>query len=87
MFKELKYLFFIVSIISFIFLTLNYYFSDNNKKKSYRSLQIINKKIINYSNNLILLTNDTNDIVEYVENNRNKNKKNYKFWKLIKNDE
>ena len=37
MLKEIKYLIFIVVIALFIFLTGRYYFSDENKKKSYRS--------------------------------------------------
>ena len=59
MIKELKYLFFILIISLFIFLTLKYYFSDNNKKNSYRSYKQLDEKIINYSKNVILLENDT----------------------------
>ena len=54
MFKELKYLFFILFIILTIFLAVDYYFSDNNKKKSYRSVKEINEMIISYSEKLIL---------------------------------
>ena len=71
----------------FFFLSLKYYFSDNNKRNSYRSLKLIDDKIFNYSKNLILLKNDTVDVVEYVEKTIEKNKKNYNFWKLITNDE
>ncbi len=87
MIKELKYLFFIVTIFVFIFLTLKYYFSDDNKKNSYRSLNQNSNKVIDYSKKLILLKNDTNNIVEYVEKTIDKNKKNYNFWKLIYNNE
>ena len=87
MLKELKYLIFLFVIILFFFLSLKHYFSDDNKKNSYRSLKNIDEKIYNYSKNLILLKNDTNDIVEYVEKTINKNKKNYNFWKLINNNE
>ena len=87
MIKELKYLFFIVTIFVFIFLTLKYYFSDDNKKNSYRSLNQNSNKVIDYSKKLILLKNDTNNIVEYVEKTIDKNKKNYNFWKLIYNKE
>ena len=87
MLKELKYLFYLFTIFLFFFFSLKYYFSDNNKKNSYRSNKLINKKILNYSKDLILLNNDTIDIVEYVEKTIDKNKKNYNFWKLInKND-
>tara|TARA_B110000967_G_C18840625_1_gene539183 strand:- start:191 stop:457 length:267 start_codon:yes stop_codon:yes gene_type:complete len=87
MVKELKYLFYILIIFLSLFLTLRYYFSDNNKKNSYRSLKNIDEKIIDYSQNLILLTSDTSNVVEYVEKTIDKNKKNYNFWKLISNNE
>jgi heme/copper-type cytochrome/quinol oxidase subunit 3 len=87
MFRELKYFFFISVIFLFIFLTLKYYFSDLNKKNSYRSLNSINSKIIAYSQNLILLSNNTSGVVEYAEQTINKNKKNYNFWNLINNND
>ena len=87
MLKELKYLSFLFVIILFFFFSLKYYFSDKNRKNSYRSLKLVDEKISNYSDNLILLKNDTNNIVEYVEKTINKNKKNYNFWKLINNNE
>ena len=87
MLKELKYLFYLFTIFLFFFISLKYYFSDDNKKNSYRSTKLINEKILNYSKDLILLKNDTINIVEYVEKTIDKNKKNYNFWKLInKND-
>jgi len=87
MLKELKYLLYLIIISLFFFLSLKYYFSDDNKKNSYRSYKQVNKKIINYSQNLILLKSDTINIVEYVEKTININKKNYNFWKLINNNE
>jgi len=87
MLKELKYLLFLIVISLFIFLSLKYYFSDDNKKNSYRSYKQVDEKITNYSQNIILLKSDTVDIVEYVEKNIDKNKKNYNFWKLINNNE
>ena len=87
MLKELKYLFYIFIIFLFLLLTLRFYFSDDNKKNSYRSFKKIDDKIITYSQNLILLKNDTNDIVEYIKKTNDKNKKNYNFWKLINNNE
>ena len=87
MLKELKYFFFLFAIILFFFLSLKYYFSDDNKKNSYRSLIQADEKIVNYSQNLILLKSDIINIVEYVEKTIDKNKKNYNFWKLINNDE
>ena len=87
MLKELKYLLYLFVIILFFFISLRYYFSDNNKKNSYRSYKQLDEKIVNYSQNVILLKSDTIDIVEYVEKTIDKNKKNYNFWKLINNNE
>jgi len=87
MLKELKYFLYLLVITLFFFLSLRYYFSDDNKKNSYRSYKQVDEKIINYSQNIILLKSDTIDIVEYVEKTIDKNKKNYNFWKLINNNE
>ena len=86
MVKELKYLFYIFIISLFIYFSLKYYLSDDNKKKSFRLLKLNNEKVYNYSKNLILLGNNTNNIVKYVEKTFDENKKNYNFWKLINND-
>ena len=87
MLKELKYLLYLIVIILFFFISLRYYFSDDNKKNSYRSFKQVDEKIFNYSQNVVLLKNDTINIVEYVEKTIDKNKKNYNFWKLISNNE
>jgi hypothetical protein len=87
MLKELKYFLYLFVITLFIFLSLKYYFSDDNKKNSFRSYKQVDKKNNNYSHNVILLKSDTNNIVEYVEKTIDKNKKNYNFWKLINNNE
>ncbi|KRO55705.1 MAG: hypothetical protein ABS01_01330 [Pelagibacteraceae bacterium BACL5 MAG-120705-bin12] len=86
MLKEIKYLVFIIVIFLFLFMSAKYYFSDQNKKNSYRSLKSINEKILIYSNNLPELENDTDNIVEYIQQNQNKKKKKYNFWKLIENN-
>ena len=82
MIKELKYLTYVIFISIFLFLTIKYYLSDNNKKKSYRSFNLINEKIELFSNQLPILENDTKNIIEYVENTKKKKKK-YNFWKLL----
>ena len=82
MIKELKYVFFIITI--FFFFITRFYFSDEYKKKSYRSLNSIEEKINIFSENLLILENDTNNIVEYVEYQKDKNKKKYHFWELLK---
>ena len=87
MVKEIKYLIFTIIIILFVFFTGRHYFSDSYKKKSYRSLSSIDKKIKLYSENLSILENDTQNIIEYVKNTQTKKKKKYYFWDLInKND-
>ena len=87
MLKELKYPFYLLIITLSIFFSLKYYFSEANKKNSYRSLNSMDNKISSISKDLILLKNDTNNIVEYIEKSSDKNKKNYNFWKLINNNE
>ena len=86
MIKEIKYLIFLIFISLFIFLTIKYYFSDNNKKNSYRSLVNIDKKIEIYSKKLPVLENDTQNIIEYFEEASSKKKK-FNFWKLLNVDE
>ena len=87
MIKEVKYLIFTIINILFVFFIGRYYFSDSYKKKSYRSLANIDKKINLYSKNLPILANDTNNIIEYLKDDKTKKKKKYLFWELInKND-
>ncbi len=57
----------------------NIIFLMNIKKKSYRSLSLLEDKINNFSQNLITLENDTKNIIEYVEHKKDKNKKNTIF--------
>ena len=87
MLKEVRYLIFVFVISLFIFFTLKYYFSDTNKKKSYRSFNNINEQIAVYEKNLPVLEDDTKNIIEYVEENSNKKKKKFNFWKLLENNE
>ena len=86
MWKEVKYVIFIVVISSFLFFTVKYYFSDENVKKSYRSYNSIDKRIKIYSLKLPILENDTNDVIEYVNQTNKKKKKKFNFWKLLEND-
>ena len=87
MLKEIKYLIFILIIGIFLFFTGKYYFSDTNKKNSYRSLNSINDKINKYAENLPIIESDTKDIIEYVEQSNNKTKKKFNFWKLLETNE
>jgi len=85
MFKKVINLFSLLLFFIFTFLTITFYFSDENIRKTnkFRSLYSINlNKMIN---NLPLLKNDTSDIIQYkndVEIYKEK-KKNYIFWDLL----
>ena len=87
MIKEFKYLFFLLVIFFFIFFTVRFYFSDENVKRSYRSILLLDQKINEAEDSLKLLKNDTDDIIEFVEYKNNKKTKKYSFWKLLYNDE
>ena len=87
MVKEIKYLIFIFIIGIFLFLTGKYYFSDSNKKNSYRSISSIDEKLNNYADKLPILENDTKNIIEYVEKSNEKKKKKFNFWKLLESNE
>ena len=87
MFKEIKNLILVFIICLFIFFTGKYYFSDINKKNSYRSLKKIDEKISLYEKKLSILLNDTQNIIEYVDQTNNKKKKRFNFWKLLEDNE
>ena len=87
MLKEIKYLIYVFFIFLFLFLTIKFYFSDTNKKNSYRSLTTIDEKINTHAKNLPVLDDDTKNIIEYVEQTNNKKKKKFNFWKLLDSNE
>ena len=87
MIKEIKYLIFIFIIFLFLFFIGRYYFSDVNKKNSYRSLNNIDEKINIYSKKLTVLEDDTKNIIEYIEQSDGKKKKKFNFWKLLESNE
>ena len=70
-----------------MFLTGRYYFSDSNKKNSYRALNTIDEKIIVYAEKLPVLEDDTKNIIEYAEQSKSKKKKKFNFWKLLDSNE
>ena len=86
MLKELKYFFYILTIFIFIFFIGRYYFSDQNKKNIYRSLNKMDQNIEKLNEKLHILKSDTENIIEYVENDKNKKKKKYYFLELLNND-
>ena len=75
MLKEIKYLILTFVICLFLFLTGKYYFSDINKRNSYRSINTIDEKVNSYAQKLPILEDDTKNIIEYVEQSNNKKKK------------
>ena len=87
MIKEIKYLIYIFIICLFLFFTGKYYFSDINKKISYRSLNNLDEKINIYAENIPLLEDNTKNIIEYAEQSNSKKKKKFNFWKLLETDE
>ncbi len=87
MFKEIRYLIFLLIISIFLFFAIKYYFSDDNKKNSHRSLNDIDKKINIYSKKLPILEDNTKDIIQYVEKSDNNKKKKFNFWKLLETNE
>jgi len=87
MIKEIKYLIYIFIICLFLFFTGKYYFSDINKKNSYRSLNNLDEKINIYAENIPLLEDNTKNIIEYAEQSNRKKKKKFNFWKLLETDE
>ncbi len=86
MFKEIKYFIFFLIIILFIFFSIKYYISDENKKKTFRNLNLIDKNVSAHELKLPIIANDTEDIVNYLNNEESKNKKKYSFWDLLKNE-
>ena len=86
MVKEIKYLIFFLVIILYIFFSFNYYISDENKKKTFRSLNIFDKNISSYKSKLPVISSDTDEIVKYLNRNANINKKKYSFWELLNNE-
>jgi|TARA_B100000929_G_scaffold288068_1_gene275827 cell shape-determining protein MreC len=86
MLKEIKYFIFFLFIVLFIFFSIKYYISDENKKKTFRNLSLIDKSISVYDSKLPIMSNDTDNIVKYLNNDKNTNKKKYSFWDLLKNE-
>ncbi len=87
MLKEIRYLIFIFLIFLFLFLTTKFYFSETNKKNSYRSINNIEEKIEIYAEKLPILEDNTKNVVEYIGELNKKKKKKFNFWKLLENDE
>tara|TARA_B100000579_G_scaffold403277_1_gene387175 strand:+ start:420 stop:683 length:264 start_codon:yes stop_codon:yes gene_type:complete len=86
MIKEIKYFIFFLVIIIFIFFSVKYYISDENKKKTFRNLSLVEENINVQKSKLPILSSDTDDIVKYLNNDKSTNKKKYYFWDLLKSE-
>ena len=86
MIREIKYLIFFLIIILFTFFSIKYYKSDENQKKTYIKLNLVEKNIILYENKLPIIKKDTENIIIYLNNDKSSDKKKYSFWELIKRE-
>ena len=85
MIKEIRYLFYLVVLSIFIFLVINYYFSDYYEKKSNRKISNFLDNFNSKNINLPLIKSDTKNIIEYkINSDQIINTKQRKFWDLIK---
>ena len=83
MIKEIKYLLYIIVIFFFIFFSIRFYISDENKKNFFRSINQIDDKIKKNEENIIILKNNTEDIIEYIDLDKNEKINQLKFWELL----
>ena len=84
MIKEIKYLFYLIVVAIFVYLVVNYYFSDYNEKKSYRNISNFLDNLNSKSINVPLIKSDTKNIIEYTDKSDefiNTNQR--KFWELV----
>ena len=84
MIKEIKYLFYLIVLTAFVYLVVNYYFSDYNEKKSYRNISNFLDNLNSKSINVPLIKSDTKNIIEYTDKSDefiNTNQR--KFWELV----
>ena len=83
MLKEIKYFIFFLVIILFIFFSIKFYISDENK---FRNLSLIDENIKFYKKKLPIISSDTDEIVKYLSEDGNSKKQKYSFWDLLKNE-
>ena len=84
MIKEIKYLFYLIVIAIFVYLVVNYYFSDYNEKKSYRNISSFLDNLNSKNIDVPLIKSDTQNIIEYpdrLDESINTNPR--KFWILV----
>lgn len=81
-------IFFIISIISFFFITYKYYSSNQNIDAKNFNRKNINKIINTKISDLPILKNDTDNVVQFNDgfSNEIKSDKTRKFWNLLKSE-
>ena len=87
MLREIKYFIYLLVIFVFIVLSIKFYISDDNIKKTFRSLNSVDINIHSFETKLPVISNDTEDIVKYLNNEDSTNKKKYLFWDLLKSED
>ena len=83
----LKAIFYSISAIAFIIFIVVFYFSEENKRHTYKIRTQYLEKVNNYLSELPFLINDTENIINFKDglNESKKNKIKRKFWELIEN--
>ena len=88
MFKEVKYVVYLLTIFFTIFFVIKFYLSENNIKRSYKIISQYENEIDKKFSNLPIIKDDTKNIIEYTnEIEEFKNKKQRRFWDLLKTNE
>ena len=88
MFKEIYKVVYFIIILSFVYLLIAIYFSEENIKKIKKNRVNIKNSFKDYLSNLPILENDTNDVITYNSSEFLEKKiKKRKFWELLKKNE
>ena len=88
MLKEIKYVFYLLTIFFSIFFVIKFYLSENNIKLTNKVMLQYQNELDKKFNNLPIIKDDTNDIIEYTNEIKEfKNRKQRKFWDLFKTNE
>ena len=87
MLKEIKYFIYLLVIFLFILLSVKFYISDDNIKKTFRSQNSVDINVDNFETKLPVISNDTDNIVKYLNDEGSANKKKYSFWDLLKSED
>ncbi len=82
--KNILYIFSIIIIFSFFYVTVKTYFSEKNINKISENRLNIFKLLDDKATNLPILSNDTSNVIKFNDGFININeKKNRKFWELF----